>query len=68
MLSCVCTYMHESLEPTSRKKKKKRLAFHSSIFIFRDWMLMRERRKQRSEKQHPKRGKEGKQGEEEREG
>lgn len=40
----LCTYMHASLETTSRKrkKKKKRLSFHSSIFIFRGCMLMRD--------------------------
>lgn len=49
VVSAHILYMHESLEPTSRKRKrkKKKMSFHSSIFIFRGWMLIRERRKQR---------------------
>ena len=33
--------------PPPGKEKEKKMSFHSSIFIFRGWMLIRERRKQR---------------------
>lgn len=56
LVSVHVLYMHESLEPTSRKRKNKQKK-HSSIFIFRGWMLIREGRKRGSEKRHQKWGK-----------